>query len=314
VISFTCISNTVELDITVPNSLLGGNYVNATCFGNITTFNANFTIIPALSSTLCLIQQAGIINQFITPTINVMSPTTFSVSCYINIYIVIPITGNIPVTIQLTVRYPLNTSNSLIPYGSATFYTPVFWNYIECSSKLFCSSNYITVYGQFVINPSYDYAFNFSIDGVENITNWVNAETLSSKNYIDFRIPLNGDYSFAPQTQFNYYSLLQRYNGYISTAFYYYGINNLSLPINFFINSTCPIIKPYKPSWYTKWYFIVAFVAGGMFVVACWSSTGFLLKYNCTWCNNKNSEEEQRLKSEIIQLNLNPYGKSAVRN
>jgi len=186
---------------------------------------------------LCFYTAHGSIPSPSPAIINRTSSTNFSASCSISNFL-LPNAANVSVYIELAINsYPF-IGQYIIP-GHKFFYTPTLWSSVQLITNLFCSTGLYYAYGQFIDN--YYYAFNFSINGVMQLTNW----TLPSQVdlcIVNFYIPLNGSYSYNPHTQFNYYSLLQKdENGDITTV-YYYGIT--PLPTTFFINNTCPYIHP----------------------------------------------------------------------
>jgi len=94
--------------------------------------------------------------------------------------------GNVPVTVQLIIRYPINGTYYFIPVNS-TLFTPVFWKSIQLYSSTFCSQSVISVYGQFV--PNYEYALNYTLNnGVTASTDWCTVR-ISENSYIHLYIP-----------------------------------------------------------------------------------------------------------------------------
>jgi len=234
-VAFACETTSTETVVNVNDSYVGGSYAIAFCYGNTTTLNVT-SFVSQIQSAYCCVEASGQ-SSFISIILDRTSPSTFVTSFLVS-DIYLPTLANVSVSVAVSITPPFG-NRYFIP-RNGTFYTPIIWSKLQLITNLFCSFSYYAAYGQFIITNYY--AFNFSINGVMQLTNWTLPTT---PNSVSFYIPLNGSYSFTPGTQFNYYSLLQRsLNGDITTI-YYYGTD--TLPTNFFINNTCPVIHPTKP-------------------------------------------------------------------
>jgi len=243
-VGFSCVgsANLAETCVSIPAADLGGSFVFAGCYGNLTTLNATNSSISYTPDVYC----QTLIEETFTPTlikgtVSRASPTIFIVNCPLE-NVILPTAACVSLNVSTSYIPPFTDIFAPIP-GDIIFYTPTLWNEIQLQTDLFCSGSFYSAYGQFnIVNY---YAFNYSINGTPFLTNWT-MPVPQAPVFVNFVIPLNGSYSYVPQTLFIYYSLLQRTtNGDITTV--YYNGNLGQLPTQFFINATCPVIAPTRP-------------------------------------------------------------------